>query len=826
MSYFNEVAEYQSYSHGEADFHFIYNSNSGGGQSFLGGQFLNEIGKLSSPTILDGHIGVFCITTGEVHNQKRRILLNDAKSRYEIKPRGEGSTSMKLGVGTTMVSPNKLISSFFMLPPTCTIKTPKNLDISILTSNNYWLQSMWLECGQKSEISKEVYLMPIDFVFCGGNSKESSGIGRYFKLDAERRIADIISLSENTDRIPEAIRQYVKLFAEIYTENAPFEYNRCCEAISQIMVSLSKDYPDKYTGIEDPLPFLMHMAFPDATEYIQEPASNNKSSLQVIYYGAPGTGKSYKTKEVTAKYPDTIRVTFHPDTDYASFVGTYKPTTIKEILYGLNGNVTVPLQFNGNPIMASKIEYKFVKQAFLKAYIRAWKKICDNKIAPSLQPIQLSFSIANAQYTITDADANGLRYTKNDIISKRKVQNVWKDLWVDGQFSIPTGPQPGKSVEQAIAKWLNENIENCTSEDFEKGWDKLIGDLRSNKSVDAKKEGGQTYILMYNDATSVTFMTEKTKEKSRISECYLENKKAVGAEIGIIELLEAYDAPNFDVAWEKLTENAHAGSAEETTPTYTPQFLVIEEINRGNCAQIFGDLFQLLDRCGGFSEYPIEADEDIRKALLEDNPSDGLSFGSLGLTLNDDLKDYINKLYGTTQGIADKIAKGQVLVLPPNLYIWATMNTSDQSLFPIDSAFKRRWDWKYMAIKDMKKNYKIVVKESTYDWWMFICKMNQHINSLTSSEDKKLGYFFVHKENGKITAQDFVNKVLFYLYNDALKDYSVGLNVLDENKKLKAANFSDFYDAKGDVMEDKVIEALNDFLRVKEELPQAADDIQ
>ena len=93
-----------------------------------------------------------------------------------------------------------------------------------------------------------------------------------------------------------------------------------------------------------------------------------------------------------------------------------------------------------------------------------------------------------------------------------------------------------------------------------------------------------------------------------------------------------------------------------------PVFLVIEEINRGNCAQIFGDIFQLLDRKDGVSEYPIKADQDIRDYLAKE-------FAGYDLEAN--------------------ILSGEELVVPTNLHIWATMNTSDQSLFPIDSAFKR-----------------------------------------------------------------------------------------------------------------------------------------
>ena len=153
-------------------------------------------------------------------------------------------------------------------------------------------------------------------------------------------------------------------------------------------------------------------------------------------------------------------------------------------------------------------------------------------------------------------------------------------------------------------------------------------------------------------------------------------------------------------------------------------FLVIEEINRGNCAQIFGDLFQLLDRKGGKSEYPIEADTDLANYLQE----------ALAKSPRTD--------------IPQEVKSGERLMLPQNLYIWATMNTSDQSLFPIDSAFKRRWDWVYIPIKPhAEESYKIKIGNETYDWWSFLQKINSVIDDTTHSEDKKLGYFFVNTES-------------------------------------------------------------------------------
>ncbi|MEE1096099.1 MAG: DUF4268 domain-containing protein [Paludibacteraceae bacterium] len=203
-----------------------------------------------------------------------------------------------------------------------------------------------------------------------------------------------------------------------------------------------------------------------------------------------------------------------------------------------------------------------------------------------------------------------------------------------------------------------------------------------------------------------------------------------------------------------------------------PIFLVIEEINRGNCAQIFGDIFQLLDRKDDVSEYPIKADQDIRDYLAKE-------FAGYDLEAN--------------------ILSGEELVLPANLHIWATMNTSDQSLFPIDSAFKRRWDWKYMPIHDAGENWTIALSDVEYDWWDFVEKINNVIGYMTSSEDKKLGYFFCKACNGKIDAEKFVNKVVFYLWNDVFKDYELSDKAFqDGDDKL---TFNKFYTPSGDANE-------------------------
>mgnify|MGYP005891047247 FL=1 len=250
--------------------------------------------------------------------------------------------------------------------------------------------------------------------------------------------------------------------------------------------------------------------------------------------------------------------------------------------------------------------------------------------------------------------------------------------------------------------------------------------------------------------------------------------------------------------------------------------LVIEEINRGNCAQVFGDIFQLLDRSDdGWSTYPIKADTDIAEHLK------GLRIQ--GYTAS------MNKRFGLDKEGKDRYPDRDwfgFMALPPNMSILATMNTSDQSLFPIDSAFKRRWDWKYIKIKKGKKEngeelgwniqikdangepVKIIDENTTLSWWNFIQKVNEIIASMTSSADKQLGYFFCkpsEKANETdekptiITADTLVGKVIFYLWNDVFKDYGfedASLFTYQEEKNGKKTEkdlaFADFYDEEGE----------------------------
>ena len=287
-----------------------------------------------------------------------------------------------------------------------------------------------------------------------------------------------------------------------------------------------------------------------------EPVFDKFEIIQKIFFGAPGTGKSFKVNEAVQNQ-QVFRTTFHPDYDYAQFVGAYKPK--KE------GNA---------------ITYSFVPQVFAKSYAAAWKL-----------------------------------YLQRD------------------------------------------------------------SRLRGNDDKNGENDSGKDIQV----------------------------------------------------------------------------YLVIEEINRGNCAQIFGDIFQLLDRDSeGFSQYSIDADCDFATWLKEDS-----------------ILKTVWSEYET------KVGDGK-LKLPPNLNILATMNTSDQSLFPMDSAFKRRFDWEYVPISFDGKdaaNYQIDIDGSRYSWQNFVEAVNEKILDLTESEDKQLGEFSIKPDSGDIISKErFLGKVMFYLWNEVCKD--------------------------------------------------------
>lgn len=190
-----------------------------------------------------------------------------------------------------------------------------------------------------------------------------------------------------------------------------------------------------------------------------------------------------------------------------------------------------------------------------------------------------------------------------------------------------------------------------------------------------------------------------------------------------------------------------------------PTYLVIEELNRGNCAQIFGDIFQSLDRQKtvhpGYSKYTINADSDIATYL------------SGKLENKERYEKAICEIYGL------KEFDFSILALPSNLNILATMNTSDQSLFPIDSAFKRRWEMEYVAVNYADaEQFSVKIDDAhKYSWADVLKGLNRYIKQEKHSTNKILGNRFVQAdENNVISSVAFRDKVLFFLFNDVFKD--------------------------------------------------------
>ena len=210
----------------------------------------------------------------------------------------------------------------------------------------------------------------------------------------------------------------------------------------------------------------------------------------------------------------------------------------------------------------------------------------------------------------------------------------------------------------------------------------------------------------------------------------------------------------------------------------TKQFaLVIEEINRGNAAAIFGDIFQLLDRLFG--------------SETDSSANDQFTYTSGWSKYGIDNSDVIHEILKDSEGNAEPLnleINGHILHLnynsairlPPNLSIYATMNTSDQNVFTLDNAFQRRWDMQLVKNECNDSNQidsKIIVKKKYITWKDFQEQINKVIgeksneSGLSSMEDKRLGCWFVKAENKTISTETFSNKVLKYLWDDALKFY-------------------------------------------------------
>lgn len=231
-----------------------------------------------------------------------------------------------------------------------------------------------------------------------------------------------------------------------------------------------------------------------------------------------------------------------------------------------------------------------------------------------------------------------------------------------------------------------------------------------------------------------------------------------------------------------------------------PVALIIDEINRGNSSAIFGTVFQLLDRDeNGWSCYETELSKMEYVKLLD---IIGVSYSNKEYQIKNELHTHIkqdvrksNFLENRSDEMStfyEKILsplkiRNESIKIPPNMSIIATMNTSDNSIFYMDSAFKRRWDWEF--IKGEKQDVKI---DHTYDWTTFIDKLNQffieHSDSIRQIEDKQIGYWFIKAKNNNISTEEIKNKLLFFVWDSVFSRDKTSLKNLLKDKKLITFN--------------------------------------
>lgn len=456
---------------------------------------------------------------------------------------------------------------------------------------------------------------------------EVSENGQIEIIDQDRLCFKVASRSKGAYGIRTISKDLLNEFFKLYIEKPNITANEARELLS------GQSDIDKFEyGYASTLWQMAKMLDANSiNQSLQKQHPQKSISHQIIYYGAPGTGKSHKIKaqlEGVSK-ENIFRTTFHPDSDYSTFVGAYKPTMEK--------------------------------------------------------PIDKIYAKGELISKLTEMKEGGVTYSPQKFGAK-----YWRSL---KQLNL----SDKKDILQACGMSDNYTVE------FDKGM-----------------AVGEEYLACSNESRIIY---------SFVPQAFLN------------AYIQAYRKPE-----EKV-------------------YLIIEEINRGNCAQIFGDLFQLLDRdANGKSEYGIKADADLRAFLVEKLGEDNL-------------------------GIKD----GE-LCLPSNLYIYATMNTSDQSLFPIDSAFKRRWDWEYEPIKYKNTGWKIVIDSTEYSWASFQRIVNEKILRANSSEDKMLGDYFVNPSDGIITDKVLLNKILFYLWNDVCKDGEGDIFKVGENEDV---SFSELYGENG-----------------------------
>ena len=419
-------------------------------------------------------------------------------------------------------------------------------------------------------------------------------------------------------------------------------------------------------------------------------SEENMMSFNRVVFGAPGTGKSYKLEQDRVIFGDNYeRVTFHPDYSFAQFVGSYKPVSEKGL-----------------------IEYKYVPGPFIRTLLKAYKNTA-RQFAEQIDPVFFySGYTENSSFYVAPCNVSDWDYFKN----AQYINQI--EPWRNPPNSIKVGDVVYIFIGNSGLGTMGYNKDAGVY---------AIAKVVSEPYVDSNNQSKWVKIQYKALSFSHPIIGEKEFKADNPTNV-IQNFQSKGNGKDLLNNL--------------------------VKPISEPKnyLLLIEEINRANVADVFGDAFQLLDRDDtGKSIYPIECSEDLKKYFI----SQGL---------------YIERIY-----------------IPSNVYIWATMNSADQGVFPMDTAFKRRWDFEYIGINDNENDMRestVVLgkgdKVHTIKWNDLRRAINDYLaDELKINEDKQLGPYFISRntvvpESGteidpKVFNSVFKNKVLMYLFDDAAK---------------------------------------------------------
>lgn len=307
----------------------------------------------------------------------------------------------------------------------------------------------------------------------------------------------------------------------------------------------------------------------------------------------------------------------------------------------------------------------------------------------------------------------------------------------------------------------------------------LFGSPGTGKSYQIREIAQQELYLAWNEHTKSLENTIKTVFHPEYTYSDFVGKllpQTTGSGSIIYKFYEGHFLRALGLAYKKIIE----GIPNENV------LLVIDELNRGNAAAIFGSIFQLLDRDeDDWSTYEVNLSEleivGLWRAMgYKAEPThqniqiDGSNFDVFcqlteNKLMSDDNYDGLRVLGNL---------KKHCIAIPHNLSIIATINTSDESIYYLDSAFKRRWDWEYIDTPSVTdgdifipeiSDIKVVLRDKKFRWYDLVIHLNQFIKLqhqyIRRIEDKLIGLWFLKAENDIIEESAIKNKLMFYLWD-------------------------------------------------------------